>query len=220
MPKAQVVVHHRGARHLRNPQKLLDSVVRVQGEAIILKYGAVVPIEPHRLQVVHDGDTIGLDGKQTLRFIDAPGHAPHELCIYETRNGGLFSGDAAGVRVADSEILLPVTPPPSFDLELTVTTIEKLIKLEAAAIYFSHFGMTNEVQENLQLLIEKLRVWDNIIAKAVEENAFDSAAERLITHACADLEPMKKEEPLYEYLINWSIPMSAAGFARYYQTKL
>ena len=33
---------------------------------------------------IHEGDIIWLGKKQTLKFMDTPGHAPHELCIYET----------------------------------------------------------------------------------------------------------------------------------------
>ena len=82
MPKAQVIVHHRGARHLVNPAKLIRSVMATQGEEVMLKYGEVVPIEEERVKPVYDGDMLKLSDRQLLRFIDAPGHAPHELCIY------------------------------------------------------------------------------------------------------------------------------------------
>ena len=63
-----------------------------------------------------------------LKFIDAPGHAPHELCIYESRNGGLFIGDAAGMYVAN-KVSLPISPAPGFDAELYINTLQRLMKL-------------------------------------------------------------------------------------------
>lgn len=220
MPQAQVVVHHKGVRHLVNPAKLISSTMQVQGEEALIKNGEVVPIEEHRAQAIHGGDTIKLSNKQVLNFIDAPGHVTHELCIYESRNGGLFVGDAVGNYIAGNEILVPITPPPSFSLELYIDTLKRLMKLNATTIYFSHFGISNKVQEKLQLAIDKLRAREDIVVNAVKENKFDKAAERIIAQACAELEPIKEEmKSLYEYWANASIPMSAAGHIKDYQER-
>ncbi len=219
MPQAQVVVHHRGAWHLANPAKLINSATEAQGEEAILEYGEVVPVEEHKVRPVYDGNEIKLSESQVLKFIDAPGHAPHELCIYESRNGGLFTGDAAGIYLAGGEILLPATVPPNFDFELCIDTLKRLMKLKANMIYFSHFGVSDKAQETLQLAIDKLRAWGDIVTQAVKENRFDSAAERLTAKACAELEPIRQMESLYEYLTNFDIPKSVRGYIKYYQEK-
>ena len=92
MPKARVIVHPRGAKHLVNPEKLVRSVIEHQGEEAMARDGEVVPIEEHRVQSAYGGDVIELSDKQALTFIYAPGHVPHEICLYESRNGGLFVG--------------------------------------------------------------------------------------------------------------------------------
>jgi glyoxylase-like metal-dependent hydrolase (beta-lactamase superfamily II) len=219
MPRAQVVVHHRGARYLANPARLVSSVIEAQGVEAMARYGDVVPVEMSRLRPVSGGDVIRLSALQMLKFIDAPGHAPHELCIYESRNNGLFSGDAVGVYIAESDILLPATQPPNFDLELWLDTINRLMELKATTIYFPHFGVSAKVQEILQTAIDNLRVWDGIAIEAAKDNGFDGAAERMAAQACARLEPVKKLKPLYEYLVNSSIPSSVDGYIKYYQKK-
>ncbi|MFC1951615.1 MBL fold metallo-hydrolase [Chloroflexota bacterium] len=219
MPQAQVVVHHRGAWHLANPEKLINSAVEAQGEEVMLGYGEVVPVEEHKVRPVYDGSEIKLSEKQVLKFIDAPGHAPHELCIYESRNEGLFTGDAAGIYLAEGEILLPATVPPNFDLELCIDTLERLMKLKANLIYFSHFGVSGKAQEILQSVVDKLQAWDGIVTQAVKENRFTSAAERLTAKACAELEPIRQMESLYEYLTNFDIPKSVSGYIKYYKEK-
>ena len=128
MPKAKVIVHRRGAKHMVDPAKLVSSVIATQGKKAMEREGEVVPVENSRVMPVDDGYRLELSERQSLKFIDAPGHAPHELCIYESQSGGLFLGDTAGMLVADKETLLPVTPPPSFDAELYVSTLEKLKK--------------------------------------------------------------------------------------------
>jgi len=217
MPHAQVLVHHRGAKHLVRPMKLISSVIEVQGEETMVKHGEVVPIEAERVKPVYEGDVLKLSEKQDLRFIDAPGHAQHELCIYESRNSGLFTGDAAGISV--NGILLLDTPPPNFNLELYISTLERLIKLEAARIYFGHFGMSNKIQENLRLAIDKVQVWYDMITEAVKEDGFEAAAERVMAQVCAELEPIKKMESLYEFLTKIYLPKSIAGYLKYYQEK-
>jgi glyoxylase-like metal-dependent hydrolase (beta-lactamase superfamily II) len=219
MPQAQVLVHHKGARHLVNPARLVSSVIASQGEEGMTKYGGVVPVEEHRVKAVNEGEVIWLSEGQVLRFIDAPGHAPHELGIYESRNQGLFVGDALGVYIPEDEILLPATQPPSFDLELWMDTVRRLSELQADKIYFSHFGVSNKVKQLLQLAINNLVVWDNIVTEAVKENRFDGVGAKLVAQACAKLEPVKKRGALYEYLVNSSMPTSAQGFVKYYQEK-
>ncbi len=118
MPQAQVVVHHRGVKHLVNPAKLIGSVIELLGEEAMIRDGEVVTIAEDRVKPVHRGDVLRLSQGQVLEFIDAPGHAPHELCIYEKRNKGIFVGDAAGISILKRGFLFPETPPPSFDLDL------------------------------------------------------------------------------------------------------
>lgn len=219
MPEAQVVVHQRGARHLADPTRLVSSVIATEGEEAITRTGEVVPIENGRIKSVNDGDVIELSEKQTLRFIDAPGHAPHELCIHESRNNGLFSGDAAGISVADNKVLLPVTPPPSFDLELYLGTLDRLMGLKASMIYFAHFGGSSRVQEDLQLARDKVQLWNSIVAEAIAEGGFEKAAERIRAQIYRELEPVKKMEALYNYLTRGIAEMNVTGYINYYQKK-
>ncbi len=222
MPKAQVVVHHRGAKHLINPSKLISSALAAQGQVgeSLIKETDVLPVEADRVQPVYDGDVIELGRQQVLRIIEAPGHAPHELCIYEGRNNGIFTGDAAGICVGENKVLVMVNAPPSFDTDLSVDTIKKLMGLRVSQIYFAHFGMSNEVQQKLQVALDTLQAWDDIVAESVVENKLDGVAERLVAQACSTLEPIRQEWPtIYEYLAGHDMPMSADGYLKYYQDK-
>ena len=219
MPQAKVVVHHKGARHLVAPEKLVSSVRAAQGEAMMVKIGEVVPVDVNRIKPINGNDVIKLSEQQVLQFFDTPGHAPHELCVYESRGKGLFSGDAVGISVAENEVLLPVTPPPSFNLDSYFATLEKLMALEATALYFAHFGASDKVQENLRLARDKLRVWETLVAGAVAEDGFDRAAEKFRTQLYAELEPVRREELLYQYLAEEMVPLNITGYLRYYQEK-
>jgi glyoxylase-like metal-dependent hydrolase (beta-lactamase superfamily II) len=220
MPQTQVVVHHRAAKHLVNPARLISSVIEAQGEEAMVRNGEVVPVEEHRVKSVYDGDTIELSSKQVLMIMETPGHAPHELCIYENRNGGVFVGDAVGHHVAGTDIMVPITPPPSFDLELYIETLKRLMKLNATRIYFAHFGVSTRVQEKLELAVNKLKARNDIIDRAMQENDLDNAAARVVAHVCAELKSVKREmRSVYDYWVGVDVPMSASEHVRYYTRK-
>ena len=155
-----------------------------------------------------------------MEFIDAPGHAPHELCIYESRNNGLFAGDAVGIYLDGSEILLLATVPPNFDLELSIDTIKRLMKLKATMIYFAHFGASDKVQESMERVMNELRTWGDIADRAAMENVADNAVERIVARAHAELEPIREDmKALYDYLANVAMPICANGYMKYYLEK-
>ena len=218
MPQAQVVVHHKGARHLLKLAELMESTIKTVGTEIIAQWGEVVPVEPEQVQVVDDNDTIQLSEEQVLNFIDAPGHAPHELCIYERRNGGLFTGEALGLYF-DDEVLLPCHPPPSFDLEVCINTIQRLMTLNASRLYFAHFGVTDRVEEILQLAIDKLQIYGNVVAEAIKENALDDITERVLAQVVPELELMRRTPSVYKLIVGDLIPWGIAGFIHYYQQR-
>lgn len=218
MPQAQVVVHHRGARHLIDPTKLVRGTVDVQGTVALEKNGPVIPVDEGRVRAVHDDDIIKLSDGQSLKIIDAPGHVSHELCVYESGGGGVFVGDAVGNYVAEVGVLLPVTPPPSFSLELSISTITHLMELGATTIYFSHFGASGQVQEILQLAIDKLKIQDDIMTQALKECHPERAVARIMAMAMSELESIKDEESdLYNYLTGFSVPVSVDGHLQYRQ---
>ena len=219
MPQAQVVVHNRGARHLVDPSRLISSVKTVQSSEVIEGYGEVVPIEKRRVRPIYGDEVVRLSSKQILKFIDAPGHAQHELCIYESRNNGIFVGDAAGIFVAEDEILVPSSPPPNFDLELHIGTLERLMDLKPSLIYFAHFGVSNQAQEHLRLIKDKVRAWGDIVAQTVKEHGLDGVEERIIAQVTTELEPIREKEFLYEHLTKDNIATSISGYLKYYRDK-
>lgn len=220
MPKAKLIVHHRGAKHMIDPTKLVNSVIATQGKKAMEREGEVVPIENSRVMPVDNGYILELSGGQSLKFIDAPGHAPHELCIYESRSGGLFLGDTAGMMVADKETLLPVTPPPSFDAELYGNTLERLKKLGATTLYFAHFGGSNEVGDLLQLAKDKVKTWGNIVAGTMSKSGYADTVRKLKARIYAELEPIRKsDETKYKFLLDTIVPLNIAGYMKYYQDR-
>ena len=57
-PDATVYVHEKGARHLADPTRLVDSAARVYGPLLDSLYGRLDPTPPERLHVLADGEEI------------------------------------------------------------------------------------------------------------------------------------------------------------------
>ena len=116
-PSATVYVHEKGARHLADPTRLIDSAARVYGPLLDSLYGRLDPTPPERLHVLDDGEEIEVGPGRSLVAVDSPGHAKHHLGLHDSLSGVLFAGDAVGVKLPDGGVLRPATPPPDFDLD-------------------------------------------------------------------------------------------------------
>ena len=120
-PKATVYVHPKGARHLADPTRLVDSAARVYGPLLDSLYGRLDPTPAERIHVLEDGEEIRVGPTRSLVAVDSPGHAKHHLALHDSWSGILFAGDAVGVKLPDAGVLRPSTPPPDFDLDRRCT---------------------------------------------------------------------------------------------------
>lgn len=178
LPKAKVVVHARGARHLLDPARLVASVKEAVRERFPL-YGGVTPVPEDRLHVSQDGELHSL-GRFAIRSVDAPGHAPHHLCFFEESQRLLFTGDASGLYLEGT--LIPSTVPPSFDLGTSLATLSRLADLRPARLLFTHFGagdpdLLSQYAEVLRAWVERVRrlrrphaTEDEIVAAILRES--------------------------------------------------
>ncbi len=131
-PQATVYVHERGARHLVDPTKLVNSAAMVYGDLLDSLYGRLTPTEAGRVRVLEDGDEVVVSTNRTLTTVDSPGHAKHHLALHDSDSGLLFAGDAVGVRLPDVGVLRPATPPPDFDLDQALTSLRRFAERRPA----------------------------------------------------------------------------------------
>jgi glyoxylase-like metal-dependent hydrolase (beta-lactamase superfamily II) len=158
-PGVEIVVHERGARHLADPARLMDSARRVYGSALDALFGELAPTPAERIRAVAERDSIDLGGGRRLDSYYSPGHAKHHLGLVDSGSGDLYVGDAAGVFMADTGDVRPATPPPDFDLALALDSLRLFAALAPARLLFSHFGPTEDVPLTLERSAEELKVW-------------------------------------------------------------
>lgn len=170
-PNAKVAVHEVGAPHLVDPSKLWSSASRIYGDQMERLWGGIDPIPEDRIHVLRDGDTIDLGGR-VLKAADTPGHAGHHHTYLDDATGIAFTGDALGVRLPEVGSVRPATPPPEFNLETAIASIEKIRSLEPSDLWLTHFGPASRgepgssVDETCDGAVESLNRWAGWIKDA------------------------------------------------------
>jgi glyoxylase-like metal-dependent hydrolase (beta-lactamase superfamily II) len=168
LPRAQLVAHPRGARHLIDPVHLVKGATAVYGaEEIERSYGTIVGVPAERVVQTSDGMTMALAGRPLL-FIDTPGHAMHHHCVWDERSRGIFTGDTFGLSYREFDTargawIMPTTTPVQFQPEALRRSIERLLAFTPQQIYVTHYGPVGDVPRLATLFLGQL---DDMVALA------------------------------------------------------
>jgi glyoxylase-like metal-dependent hydrolase (beta-lactamase superfamily II) len=173
-PELEVFVHERGAPHLIDPSRLLESARRLYGENMDPWWGDMVPVPEQNIRVLTGGERI-LDG--SLEVVYAPGHASHHVCYLHA--GTAYVGDVGGVRIDADSLTVPPTPPPDIDIEAWHESIDRVRAWQPDRLAVTHFGAYDDVDHQLDELSVRLDEWGDL-AREEDEGAFISAVEGLI----------------------------------------
>ena len=198
-PGLQVHVSEIGAPHLADPARLERSARRLYGDEFERLWGELVPVPDENLHPA-GAEVCGLE------CFRSPGHASHHVC-YLDREGTLYAGDAAGVRILPSSFVLPPTPPPEVDLEAWERTLCEIENRNPERLALIHFGVAEDLTPHLDQLRRRLREW----AERVRDGASE---ERFAAQASADL---GDDRSAYEHAMPfWQ---SYAGLKRYWEQR-
>src|SRR5207248_9681553 len=102
LPDTEVWVHERGAPHLIDPARLLESAARLYGDDMGRLWGEVLAVPRERLRLLRGGEVVG-----PFQVAYTPGHASHHVSYLHEPTGCAFTGDVTGVRIADGSVLAP-----------------------------------------------------------------------------------------------------------------
>ena len=168
---ARIYVHPRGAAHLIDPTKLIESATRIFGENMEKLWGRIAPVPQNQLQIANDGDQFQV-GNVAVRALATPGHASHHNIYHWDDN--VFGGDVAGVRLGSGPPIPPFVPP-ELQLEQWLESIETIRKLDPARIYLPHFGVVDgNVAPHLEALTERVHRWGNWFRDALRAGRADA----------------------------------------------
>ena len=218
-PNIDVYVHTRGAPHLTDPSKLLDSAGRLYGSQMGSLWGAVLPVPAERVRVLSGGERLSV-GSRVFDVEYTPGHASHHVSYFDRADGMAWVGDTAGVRLGPSQCVMPPTPPPDIDLELWDESLGRIRARAPRRLFLTHFGPVDAVPEHLDDLAIGLREVAEMVRRSLEVGggedeqfaAFRQEVGRYIRRRMSDHDATAYETaaPL---LFNWQ------GLARYWRKR-
>jgi glyoxylase-like metal-dependent hydrolase (beta-lactamase superfamily II) len=180
-------------------------------------WGGIDPIDADRIRALEDGDKIDLGGR-ILQAIDTPGHAGHHHAYLDDDTGLMFCGDALGVRLPDTGAVRPATPPPEFDLERAIASIERIRSIAPTALWPTHFGrFPASVDAACEEAIEALRSWSRWVEEArATTDDIDVATELVKKRARAALEGRLAPDEIRRLEQTTSYRMNVSGYMRYF----
>ena len=141
-PGLLVFVHHRGAPHLIDPERLMRSAARVFDDVEGL-FGVMTPTPAQNVRELGGGEVVyGLEVDETL------GHASHHLSFFDPKIMRSYPGDAAGVALREGPVV-PPTPPPDIDLERWRESVGLIERKSPSTLALPHFGLISDVTNHL-----------------------------------------------------------------------
>jgi glyoxylase-like metal-dependent hydrolase (beta-lactamase superfamily II) len=158
IPRLRVYVHAAGAPHLVDPVKLLSSATRLYGDQMDSLWGEVAAVPEERVTQLAGGERLHF-GDRAMEVAYTPGHASHHVSYFEPESGAAFVGDTAGIFGPRLPIVLPVTPPPDFDLEAWLDSIQRILRWEPEQLVLTHYGAASEPAAHLEALRSGLLAW-------------------------------------------------------------
>jgi glyoxylase-like metal-dependent hydrolase (beta-lactamase superfamily II) len=150
-PQLTIYVHERGAKHLIDPSRLLDSATRLYGDRMEELWGEVAPVPAERVVALTGNETV-----EGFRVAYTPGHASHHVAYLHEDTGDAYVGDVGGVRIPPHEYTLPPTPPPDIDIEEWQHSLDIVGSWTPEALCVTHFGRFEDVPEHLARVREAL----------------------------------------------------------------
>jgi glyoxylase-like metal-dependent hydrolase (beta-lactamase superfamily II) len=148
LPRAKLVIHPRGARHMIDPSMLIEGVRAVYGAEVAARdYGELVPVLAERVITTSEAMVIELAGRP-LRFADTPGHARHHHCIWDEASRGWFTGDTFGIVYPELHpYIVPACAPVQFEQDALHESVARLLAQRPEVMYLTHYGAVRDAEK-------------------------------------------------------------------------
>ncbi len=216
-PDIAVFVHERGAPHMADPSRLLQSAGRLYGSNMERLWGEVAPVPVATMRVLKGGERLDL-GSRTIEVAYTPGHASHHVSFFEPRGGVAFVGDTGGVWLGSR--IVPPTPPPDIDLAAWSDSIARIREWDAARLYLTHFGGVDRPGPHLDALERELSAFSEMVRDILDRPGTDEdRMRRFVENVGRDLRKAMSEDEANRHELAMPLEQCWLGLARYCRKK-
>jgi glyoxylase-like metal-dependent hydrolase (beta-lactamase superfamily II) len=204
-PDLEVWVHERGAPHLMDPDRLIQSAARLYGSEMERLWGEVLPVPAERIRALSGGESL-----ESFQVAYTPGHASHHVSFLHEPSGWAFTGDVTGVRIADGPVMAP-TPPPDIDLPAWRRSVDLIEDWAPRTLAVTHFGAHHDVAAHLARLRDQLSEAERM-AGELDERGFVAGVRARVAASAAPSTAATYEQAMPP-------GQSFSGLARYLRSR-
>jgi glyoxylase-like metal-dependent hydrolase (beta-lactamase superfamily II) len=206
-PDLQVYVHERGAPHIIDPSRLLNSAARLYGDTLEYLWGKIQPVPEANVHALSGGETL-----LGMRVAYTPGHASHHVAYLHEGTGTAFVGDVAACRLPGTDLVIPPTPPPDIDVEAWEASIDLIADWQPTSLALTHFGAVDDPATHLATAKARLRE-EAELAKGMDEATYEADLQKRIAAHLNDPEATEEMFQAVPTAYQWS------GLERYWRKK-
>lgn len=221
-PRLAVYVHERGAPHVVDPRRLVDSATRLYGDQMDRLWGPILAVPESNVRALAGGERIEAGGR-TFEIAYTPGHASHHVSYFDAASGIAFVGDTAGVAIGPSRFVMPPTPPPDIDLALWNESLDRLLAWQPATLFLTHFGPVERPRPHVEELRARLERAAGIVRRALEAHpdpADDAKAADMFREEMArEIRRYMPEADARSYELAVPLDHCYLGLARYWRKR-
>lgn len=218
-PGTTVFVHERGARHMVDPAKLLDSATRLYGDDMDRLWGEFLAVPAANVRPLAGGEVIEAGGRE-LAVAYTPGHASHHVSYFDAESRIAFCGDTAGGRIGSARYVMPPTPPPDIDLDLWKASLSTIRSWRPERLFLTHFGPSDHPEAHLDELATRLDRVAAIAREAIAAGSDDLAqAEAFRRNMRVELRQHMSETDAQRYELAIPFDHCFFGLARYWRKR-
>jgi glyoxylase-like metal-dependent hydrolase (beta-lactamase superfamily II) len=217
-PHISVLVHERGAKHMIDPARLLDSATRLYGDQMDRLWGEFAAVPESRVVALTGGETIEAGGRR-FDVAYTPGHASHHVSYFDASSGVAFVGDVAGVCTI-GKYVLPPTPPPDIDIEAWHKSIERLLDWSPGTLFLTHFGPVTRTRPHLAELMDNLAMAADVVRESLANPGSDEEkSETFAEWLQQELRRHMTDAEVESYVVAAGFKNLWFGLARYWRKR-
>jgi len=215
-----VYIHELGLKHLPDPQRLWKAVSEVYTEEwLSTNWGQIKPTPLKNIRSLKDRDLIDLGNGRQLEAIYGPGHAKHHYTFYDEYSKTLFMGDTLGLIYPHGNFVQPNLPPPDFNKEILLNTLEDLEKLDLEYLALAHFGIHENPYELISNGKKSIETWVGFV-KNLPFLSLNESASALTDWLVSNYKILGiDDETIKNYIENANFEMQIKGIRNYLDYK-
>lgn len=218
-PHINVFVHQRGAAHMIDPSRLLDSATRLYGDQMDRLWGEFAPVPRSHVVTLAGGEQVEAGGR-VFDVAYTPGHASHHVSFFDPSSGVAFVGDVAGVCALEGYVL-PPTPPPDVDIEAWHQSVDRILAWSPATLFLTHFGPVRRVRPHLAELLDHLQIMAAAVRTSLDEEGTDEEkSERFADWQRQEMRREMTDAQVDAYVVASGFKYLWYGLERYWRKRL